>query len=446
MKNAKYIIQRLKDSGYDAYVAGGACRDMVLNVKPNDIDIVTSAKPDDIESVFSDKRCLSVGKAFGVIVVIIEDIEYEIATMRIDSKISDGRRPDSVEFTSDLELDAQRRDFTINGLFYDPISDKVIDYIGGVEDIKKGLVRFIGDPESRIQEDKLRMLRGIRFAIRFGSVESESLKAIKKHAHEIGSVSKERIQEELVKMLKLGKPRRVIELLKETGLMQEILPEFIPMFTTEQSPEYHPEGVVSEHVILVMEHLVNEPVELQLAAFLHDIGKPLTTAVDPVTGKISSKGHAEEGAKLAKEILKRLKFSNEVVDLVYKLVYDHMKIISIEGMKKSTRKKFFAEDHFPMLLKLHEADRKGGCDRTDTLEFVKKLIKEYGKEPIKPKPFIDGKDIIFLGLNEGKEIGKVKELLYDMQLEGDLLNRESALLKAKEIIRDYYLDKLLNKS
>jgi len=287
------------------------------------------------------------------------------------------------------------------------------------------------------------MLRFCRFAIRFGSVESESLEAIKKHAHEIGSVSKERIQEELVKMLKLGKPRRVIELLKETGLMQEILPEFMPMFTTEQSPEYHPEGVASQHTILVMEHLVNEPVELQLAGLLHDIGKPLTTTVDPVTGKIGSKGHAEVGAKIAREILKRLKFSNEVVDLVYKLVYDHMKIISIEGMKKSTRKKFFAEDHFSMLLKLHEADRKGGCDRTDTLEFVKKLIEEYNKEPVKPKPFIDGKDIIFLGLNEGKGIGKVKELLYDMQLEGNLLDRESALLKAKEIIRDYYLDKQL---
>lgn len=412
-----------------------------VNIESHDIDIATDCPIEKLKELFN--HVILVGESFGVIRVIEDDFEFEIAQFRTDSKNSDGRRPDSVEFTSDLELDAQRRDFTINGLFYNPITDKIIDYVGGKEDIEKGLVRFIGDPESRIYEDKLRMLRGIRFAVRFGNIEVESLEAIKKHAHEIDSVSKERIQEEIVKMLKLGKPRRVVELLKETGLMQEIMPEFMPMFTTEQNLEYHPEKWASEHTILVMEHLVNEPVELQLAGLLHDIGKPLTTTIDPITGKISSKTHAEVGAKIAKEILKRLKFSNEVVDLVYKLVYDHMKIISVEGMKKSTRKKFFAEDHFPMLLKLHEADRKGGCDRTDTLEFVKKIIEEYSKEPIKPKHFVDGKDLIFLGLKEGREIGKVKELLYDMQLEGLLFDRKSALVKAKEIIRDYYLDKLL---
>jgi poly(A) polymerase len=434
MRNAKFIIERLKENGYDAYVAGGAVRDMVIGVEPHDIDIVTSALPDDIERVFSDFKTLSVGKSFGVIVVMIGIVEYEIATMRIDNINSDGRRPDSVKFTSDLAQDAERRDFTMNGIFYDPISDKIIDFVGGKEDIKNGVVRFIGDPDSRIAEDKLRMLRGVRFAARFGSIEHESLEAIKRHAKEIHVVSKERIQEELIKMLKVGQPRRVINLIRDSGLMKEIIPEFMPMFTTNQSPEYHPEGVASEHTILVMEHLVNEPIELQLAGMLHDIGKPATTTIDPVSGKISSKGHAEVGASIVMDIMVRLKFSNDMISVVTKLVHDHMKIISVVDMKKATRKKFFAEDHFSMLLKLHEADRKGGCDRTDTLEYVKGLIKEYSKEPIMPKPFIDGRDLISLGLKEGREIGRVKEYLYDMQLEGLLLDREQALWVAKEVI------------
>lgn len=436
MKNAKYIIKRLKDFGYEAYVAGGAVRDRLLNAQINDIDIVTSAKPDDIERIFSDKRCLSVGKAFGVIVVIIEDNEYEIATMRIDNKSSDGRRPDSVEFTSDLELDAQRRDFTINGLFFDPITNKIFDFIGGEEDIRKKIVRFIGNPESRINEDFLRMLRFCRFVARFGEYDQESFDAVKENSHKIKRISEERIKEELEKGLSLENTSIYIDLLMNTGLMHEILPEIEVLNNVEQSSLYHPEGNVLPHVKLVIEALKGESLNLKFAGLLHDVAKSVCTEVQE-DGKITSRGHAEIGKEMAETILKRLKFSNSDIEYICSLVGDHMKLIDFIKMSKSSKRKLVSKEYFGDLYKLHKADKmnRRGIFKDDIEEAVENFLKEYSEQIKLPKPFIDGKDIIFLGLNEGKEIGKVKGYLYDMQLEGCFKDRDQALIVAKEVIK-----------
>ena len=429
---ALYIIKKLHEHSFQAVYAGGYVRDTILGVPSHDIDIATDATPEQVESIFD--KTIATGKVFGVIRVQVGDEIIEVATFRKDGQYTDGRRPDSVEFCS-MKDDVLRRDFTINGMLFDPITDEIIDFVGGREDLKKGLVRFIGDADSRIAEDKLRMLRGVRFAARFGSIEPETLDAIKRHAKEIHTVSAERIQEELVKMLKVGKPRRVVELLFETGLMHEILPEVEILKGTPQDPKWHPEGDVLEHTIRVMEQLVGECDELLIAGMFHDIGKPDSTIIED-DGRVRSPDHAKVGADISREIMKRMKFSTAMVETVSELVYEHMKMISVKDMKKASRKKFFAQDNFQMLLKLHEADRKAGVDRTETLDLVRSLLEEYSKEPIKPKPFVDGRDIIDMGIKEGKEVGKFKEMLYDMQLEGEFKDREQALERARQIISE----------
>lgn len=447
-KTAKKIVKKIQNAGYTCVYAGGHVRDLLLNnirgIKEDshDIDIATDCPIEKLKELFN--HVILVGESFGVIRVIEDSFEFEIAQFRTDSKNSDGRRPDSVEFTSDLELDAQRRDFTINGLFYDPITDKVIDFVGGGEDIKKGLVRFIGDPKSRINEDFLRMLRFCRFIARFGEYDQESFNAVKENSHKIKRISEERIREELEKGLSLENTSFYIDLLMKTGLMHEILPELEVLNNVEQSPLYHPEGNVLPHIKLVIEALKGESLNLKFAALFHDIGKVSTTEVQE-DGKITSRGHAEIGKEITEVILKRLKFSNSDIEYICSLVGDHMKLIDFIKMSKSSKRKLVSKEYFSDLYKLHKADKmnRRGMFKDDIEEAVETFLKEYSEQIKLPKPFIDGKDIIFLGLKEGREIGKIKELLYDMQLEGLLFDRKSALVKAKEIIRDYYLDKLL---
>jgi poly(A) polymerase len=429
-KQALYIVKTLQTAGFQAVYAGGVVRDMIMNVPCNDIDVATSAKPEEIEKLFD--KCILTGKNFGVINVVIDNKEIEVATFRSDSKTGDGRRPDSISFCS-MQEDAQRRDFTINGIFFDPISKIFYDYINGREDIKNGIVKFIGNPEERINEDKLRMIRFIRFSARFGTCDKASFEAVQNNAYKINTVSAERIQEEIIKMLKIGQPRKVFDLLMTSGIMHEILPEVEKLKDTVQDKQWHPEGNVDQHCKLVMENLVGEDVILQLAGMFHDIGKPVTTKIEGE--RVSSKEHAKYGADITREVFKRLKFSNDITDLVCKLVYDHMKIIDVPKMSKAKQKRFFAEDHFNMLLRLHEADRNGGCNRTDTLEAVKALIEQYASEPVKPAYFVTGKDLIDLGMKAGKDIGKVKEFIYDQQLEGQFSNRDEALIFAKAYLK-----------
>ena len=296
------ILKKLVDNGFQALYAGGYVRDKVLGLPDSgDIDIATNARPETVSRLFG--QTISVGEQFGVIIVVMEGIPFEVATFRSDIGISDGRHPAEIVFT-DARSDALRRDFTINGMFYDPISDKIIDYVGGQEDLTEGIIRFIGDPEERIAEDKLRILRAIRFAVRFGfQLEKQTFKAIQSHASEIAQVSMERIQQELVKMLEIGKPRQMIELLYESRILHYILPEIEDLKDVPQDPKWHPEGDVLEHTIRVMEGLVGKSIELQLAGLFHDVGKPMSTIISE--DKISTPEHAKVGADITREILER---------------------------------------------------------------------------------------------------------------------------------------------
>lgn len=429
-KQAIGIVETLRAVGFRAVFAGGVVRDMLLSVQSSDFDIATDALPEQVEALF--EKTIPVGKNFGVIVVVVDNVEYEVATFRMDGEYSDNRRPDSVEFSS-IEEDAKRRDFTINGLFYDPVDGKVLDFVGGEKDIAAGIVRFIGDAEARISEDKLRLLRGVRFALRFGfELEKASYEAIKRNAEQVTLVSKERIRDELIKMVKIGKPRRMFELLFDTGLIRYVLPDIEKLKGVEQDPIWHPEGTVSEHTIRVMENLVGESLEVQFAGMFHDVGKPETKEV--TRGRITNREHARIGAKKTRRILESLKFPNKFIEYVGELVYDHMKMLHVKGMRKAKQKRFFAQENFSDLRALHIADEKGGFNDLTIIEYVDTLKAEYEKESLKPKPFLDGRDLIELGFVQGVLIGSTKKEIYNQQLDGTITTKEDAIALAKVVL------------
>ncbi len=421
------IIQVLKSHNHQAVFAGGFVRDMIMNLDSYDIDIATDATPDQVESYF--KNTIPVGKKFGIVKVLIDGTEFEVATFRNDGIYLDGRRPESVSFSS-IEEDAKRRDFTINSLFYDPIEDKILDYVGGQEDLTEGIIRFIGDPEERIAEDKLRILRAIRFAVRFGfQLEKQTFKAIQSHASEIAQVSMERIQQELVKMLEIGKPRQIIELLYESRILHYILPEIEDLKGVPQDPKWHPEGDVFEHTIRVMEGLVGKSIELQLTGWFHDVGKPMSTIISE--GKISTPEHAKVGADITREILERLKFPSKTINYVSKLVYDHMKITSVLEMRKSRQKMFFAQENYEDLRALHIADKMGGSGDLSHLKEIDELKAKYELESLRPVPFVTGRDLIQLGYTSGRVLGDLKTEIYERQLEGEFKDKSEAIEFAK---------------
>lgn len=421
------IIQVLKSHNHQAVFAGGFVRDMIMNLDSHDIDIATDATPDQVESYF--EKTIPVGKSFGVVRVLIDGTEFEVATFRNDGIYLDGRRPESVSFSS-IEEDAKRRDFTINSLFYDPIENKILDYVGGKEDLTEGIIRFIGDPEERIAEDKLRILRGIRFAVKFGfQLEKQTFKAIQFHASEIAQVSMERIQQELVKMLEIGKPRQMIELLYESRILHYILPEIEDLKGVPQDPKWHPEGDVFEHTIRVMEGLVGKSIELQLAGWFHDVGKPMSTIINE--GKISTPEHAKVGADITREILERLKFPSKTINYVSKLVCDHMKITSVLEMRKSRQKMFFAQENYEDLRALHIADKMGGSGDLSHLREIDELKAKYELESLRPVPFVTGRDLIQLGYTSGRVLGDLKTEIYERQLEGEFKDKSEAIEFAK---------------
>lgn len=426
------IVRILKEHGHQAVFAGGFVRDMIIGRESNDIDIATSAKPEQVEEIF--ERTIPVGKAFGVVRVLFDMTEFEVATFRADSKGGDGRRPDSVTFCT-IDGDAARRDFTINGLFLDPIDDKVIDFVGGQNDIAKKRICFIGDPIARINEDHLRILRAIRFAAVLGfRIERESYKVIKENASLVSHVSSERVREELVKTLKGGDPRIALTLLSDTGLLDVILPELTLLRGTKQDPIWHPEGDAFEHTIKVLEVLCSSgaSIEARLAGLFHDIGKPQTTEVRD--GRIVSREHAKVGADITRDVMGRLRFPNKQIDHVAGLVYDHMKPLAIKGMRKAKIKRLFAQDTFADLKELHRADKLGGMGDLSTVELIEQLEEKFSSEPLKPIPLIDGRDLIGIGFKEGREIGSAKRQIYDLQLEGKLTDKAGALEFAKALL------------
>lgn len=423
---ATLLCKTLQKNGHQAVFAGGCVRDQLLGLEPNDYDLATSATPDEVLALFS--RGKAVGKAFGVVLVQLEGHEFEVATFRSDGQYSDGRHPDSVTFSNMFE-DAKRRDFTINAMFFDPIAEKLIDFVGGKSDLEGKILRFVGGPDERIEEDNLRMLRFCRFAARLNFSPSWfSFMAVKMASHRIHSVAPERIREELMKMLSCMEPRRVIDILYKTHLLDKILPEVVQLETCEQSAIHHPEGNAFTHTLMVVDQLKNESPLLQLAALLHDIGKPATTEV--INGRIMHKGHEKVGAEMADEIMRRLKFSNEEREHVVALVRDHMKVHVVKNMKKSTIKRLLSASHADDLIRLGRADVFGRNDDGgwSLLENVKA---NWTPQEVKPDPILTGNDLIEMSYKPGPLFKEILGTLQDEQLEDNIISKEDAIAFVK---------------
>ena len=416
-------METLREKGFKALFAGGAVRDVLLGRPVKDVDIATSATPEQIEDIFP--RTVAIGKAFGVIMVLHGGIEYEVATFRADLGYEDGRRPTGVRFVEDRE-DASRRDFTVNALFLDPAEERVIDYIDGQNDIKAGIIKAVGDPELRFREDKLRMLRAVRFAVELGfHIEEATASAIKKQSGKILCVSWERIRDEVFKIFASPAPDRGLDLLDEFGLLEMILPEISAMKGVEQPPQFHPEGDVFIHTRLMLRLSGgNLRRELAMGILLHDVGKP---PVFKVRERIRFDGHAEVGAEMTRGICERFRMSSHETRRIVSLVREHLRFIPVLQMKESTLKKFLRMEDFDLHLELHRLDCLASHGDLSNYNFCKEKLREYSSEEVKPAPLIGGQDLIDLGFKPGPLFSEILEKIEDLQLERQLNSREQAL-------------------
>lgn len=426
---AQSIVERLRAEGYDAYFAGGCVRDLLLGHPPADFDVATSAHPEAVLKLFP--RTFAVGAHFGVVLVADEidrqQIVTEVATFRSDEAYSDGRRPDSVRFSDRPEEDVIRRDFTINGMLFDPQTEQVLDYVGGRADLQARLIRAIGDPAQRFEEDKLRMLRGIRFAARFDfAIESSTEAAMRANASQIQQVSNERVRDELTRMLTEGHARRAFELLDKTGLLKQVLPEIDRLHGVEQPPEFHPEGDVWNHTLLLLEQLPpGASPTLAWGALLHDVGKPAT--FQPGPGRIRFNGHVEIGVRIAEDICRRLRFSNEDSSQIVALVENHMRFGDVRRMKDSTLKRFFRLREFPEHLALHRMDCLASHGSLDLYDFARSKYEEIPAEEVRPALLLNGRDLIEAGYKPGPAFRRLLAIAEDAQLEGRIHSKEEAL-------------------
>ena len=433
---AASIVRRLRDAGHIAYFNGGCVRDMVRGVEPHDIDIATSATPEEIQKLFA--KTVPVGAAFGVVLVLDGGHQFEVATFRSDDAYIDGRRPTSVRFGSPEE-DAQRRDFTINGLFYDPLTNQIIDFVHGQADIERKLVRTIGDPRQRFTEDKLRLLRCVRIAANLGyEIEAGTFAVVKEMAAQIHVVSAERIRDELIKIFTRSHAGRGLELLDASGLLAEVLPEITAMKGVEQPPEFHPEGDVFVHTRLMLDLMSNtkpngapdiDPVVLAFAVLLHDVGKPPTFERAP--DRIRFNEHDRIGAEMAETILRRLRFSNEEIAKIVLCVREHMRFQFVKEMRPAKLKRILARDTFPIELELHRIDCAASHRNLENYEFLKVKAAEMPPEVVKPAPLLTGHDLLALGLRPGPTVGQILREIEELQLEERLRSREEALEFAK---------------
>jgi len=422
-KVAAQIVKRLVDHGETAYFAGGCVRDRLMGRTPKDYDIATTATPEIIETIFP--KCVPVGKKFGVMIVVHHNLPVEVATFRQEGPYRDGRHPSSVRFTSPQE-DAERRDFTINGLFYDLLHKQVIDYVGGKQDIRTRQIRAIGDPEERFTEDRLRLLRAIRFAANLGfRVEQNTWKALVRLRSEINSVSRERIRDELVKMFTRPHAGNALLLLSESGLLKEILPEIEAMKGVNQQPDFHPEGDVFRHTQLVMDGLDQPSPVLALGALLHDVGKPSTFSRQE--GRIHFYEHAPVGADMARAILTRLHFPNRQIDAIVSCVANHMKFADVKKMRLGKLKQFTGRDTFEEELELHRIDCLASHGKLDLYRFLKRKIKHFQREASKPKCVLNGHDLLAEGIKPGPIMKEILDEIYMLQLEGKIKSRQEAM-------------------
>jgi putative nucleotidyltransferase with HDIG domain len=419
------LAGKLRAAGHEVLFAGGCVRDKRMGIEPKDYDIATSATPPQVIALLPGSN--EVGAHFGVVIAKLGGHPVEIATFRTDGSYRDGRRPESVTFSTPQE-DAARRDFTINGLFEVPETGEVLDFVGGLHDLEAGVIRTIGDPHARFGEDALRLLRAVRFASRLGfRIDPSTDAALRECAPLLDRISPERIRDELSRILTCSRRARGVRHLVETGLIDHFLPEISALVGCEQPPEWHPEGDVFTHTMIMLEMLAPEaPLELCLAALLHDIAKPPCRIVDE-TGRIRFNGHDTTGARMTESILRRLRFPNETVDTVREMVGRHMQFMNVQKMRTATLKRFMSADAFSLEMELHRVDCASSNGFTDNYEFLQSKETEFASEPLIPPPLVTGRDLIELGLSPGPAFKPLLEAVQTEQLEGRLAGREQAL-------------------
>ena len=425
------LAKRLAGAGFQVFWVGGCVRDARLGQAPSDYDIATDATPEEVEQLF--RKTIPVGKQFGVIMVLEAGHEYQVATFRAEGDYTDGRRPGSVRFT-DAREDALRRDFTINGLFYDPLVYELHDWVGGQADLDARRIRTIGDPAKRFGEDRLRLLRAVRFAAQLGfAIEPETFAAVQQHAAAIRDVSAERIRDELLKLFRPPHAARGLDLLHESRLLPEVLPELAATIGCEQPPEYHPEGDVFTHIRLMLSHLPDDAgTTLIWSVLMHDIAKPVTQSRDE--GRIRFLGHEKAGATMTLEIMNRLRFPKAGSAAVKTCVRHHMQLKDAQQMRRATLRKLFLRPTLPVELALHRLDSLASTSRLENYEFLEAKFAEFQNQPELQKPLVDGADLIALGQAPGAKLGKLLSDIRNRQLAGELTTREQALAWVREVL------------
>jgi poly(A) polymerase len=419
------MVRRLQTAGFAAYWVGGCVRDYLLGREPVDYDIATSAVPDQIEALF--RRTVPVGRKFGVMLVLEDGHEFQVATFRAEADYQDGRHPEQVTF-SDAKADASRRDFTVNGLFYDPVGKVLHDWVGGEADLKAKRLRTIGAPEERFAEDHLRLLRAVRFAAQLDfQIEDTTFAALKANAPKIRTVSAERVREELMKLFRPPHAARGLDLLRDSGLLEQILPEIAAMLRCEQTPDYHPEGNVYNHIRLMLTQLPPDAVSsLPWTVLMHDVAKPVTAARNPQTGGINFYGHEKIGAEMAEEILQRLKFPRKQTEEIAAVVLHHMQFKDVKEMRKSTLRRMLMRETFPLELELHRLDCLGSHGMLDHYEFMNEQAKELEKQPEIRPPLLTGDDLKALGVQPGPRMGELLAEIREKQLQDELKSGDEA--------------------
>jgi tRNA nucleotidyltransferase/poly(A) polymerase len=425
-------VRRLQSAGFIAYWAGGCVRDLIMGRHAKDFDIATNAIPDKVIELFPD--AVAVGKSFGVVRVPVDGNWYEIATFRQDAPYLDGRRPSGVTF-SDPETDAQRRDFTVNALFYDPIQGRVIDYVDGCGDIDRRVIRAVGNPRERFAEDHLRLLRAVRFAATLDfALIPETADAIRDLAPRVAVISAERVREELSRLwVEAHRAGDALLMLQDLGLLQVVLPEVAVMHGVEQPPEYHPEGDVFQHTVVMLNDMDTDDYRLAWAVLLHDVGKPPTAQFKE--GRWRFECHAAVGGEASREILARLRFSSDDIDEISYMVGNHMRFVDVKSMRRSTLRRIVGAPTFVHELELHRLDCSSSHGDLENYHYLGEFHRQMKSEPVLPPPWISGRDIMALGIPEGPEVGVWRKKAYDAQLEGSSPDRDGLLEWLKKEIR-----------
>jgi poly(A) polymerase len=425
---ANEVITTLRAAGHRAYLVGGCVRDLLLDVKPKDYDVATDARPDRIMDLFPNSG--RVGAHFGVVLVRNAFAQVEAATFRSDQEYTDGRRPDAVHFETDPAEDARRRDFTINGMMMDPETGEVLDFVGGRADLERRTIRAIGDADARFREDHLRLLRAVRFAARLDfQIAPATFEAIKRHAALIVKIAAERVREEVTRILTEGGARYGFELLDASGLLKHVLPEIAAMKGVEQPPQYHPEGDVWQHTLLLLEQLDHPTATLAWGALLHDVGKPPTFRI---ADRIRFDGHVEEGVRLARMLLNRLRFSRDDMEQIEALIANHMRFKDAGRMRESTLRRFLRLPQFEEHLELHRLDVSSSNHNLEAYEMVRRKLSEYGEERLRPEPLLTGSDLIAAGYTPGPRFSEILTAVEDAQLEGELQSSGEAMQFVRE--------------